>query len=71
MEDFANVMLRTAFIPVNAQELTAAGAMLDMAHPRLALRDQAGRNGLCHHLARPVEDPALGFGPIPVGSGGC
>lgn len=67
MQDFANVMLRSVFIPVNAQELAAAGAMLDMLI-RLALRDRAGEWPL-PPLSQPVEGPVLGFGPIRLGPG--
>ncbi|OAN70722.1 ABC transporter substrate-binding protein [Jannaschia sp. EhC01] len=65
VEDFANVMLRTALIPVTATEVAAAGAMLD------ALL----REGMGEGPAEPVLPPLQSrgqaerspFGPIRLG----
>lgn len=65
MQDFANVMLRTAFVPTTAQDIAAAGLMLDMLI-RLALRDAPGDWPL-PPLNQTGASTALGFGPIRLG----
>jgi iron(III) transport system substrate-binding protein len=65
MQDFANVMLRTAIIPKTATETEAAGAMIDMLS-RLGLRDDPGQWPLPPlNSAGPGEAPE--FGPIRLG----
>ncbi|SMY08947.1 ABC transporter substrate-binding protein [Flavimaricola marinus] len=65
MQDFTNVMLRTAIIPATAKETEAAGAMIDML-ATLALR-QAPGNWPLPSLSETGADEALGFGPIRLG----
>ena len=65
MQDFSNVMLRSAFIPSSAREITAAAAMVDMLI-RLALRNEPGDWPL-PPLGQSAEEPAKGFGPIRLG----
>ncbi|NBD31352.1 MAG: ABC transporter substrate-binding protein [Alphaproteobacteria bacterium] len=65
MQDFSNVMLRTMFIPETADNIGAAGAMLDLLS-RVALRDTPGDWPL-PPLNQEVEEPSLGFGPIRLG----
>lgn len=67
MQDFVNVMLRTVFIPVNARDIPAAGAMVDMLI-RLALRGSAEGWPL-PPLRQTAQGAALGFGPIRLGPG--
>ncbi|WP_394689568.1 ABC transporter substrate-binding protein [Hoeflea sp.] len=67
MEDFANVMLRTVFIPSGAGEPEAAGAMIDML-ARLALRELPGDWPL-PSLSQTEKGEATGFGPIRLGPG--
>ncbi|MBF9042835.1 ABC transporter substrate-binding protein [Rhodobacterales bacterium HKCCE4037] len=64
MEDFANVMLRTALIPTTAQEVEAAGLMLD-ALLREGMGDGA-EPGLPPLQAR-GEGAGDAFGPIRLG----
>lgn len=65
MQDFANVILRTVFIPADAQETMLAGMMVDMLL-RLALRETPDGWPL-PPLSQTVESPSLGFGPIKLG----
>ncbi|MBB5514496.1 iron(III) transport system substrate-binding protein [Rubricella aquisinus] len=65
MQDFANVMLRTAIIPKTATEREAAGALIDML-ARLGLREDAGQWPLPPlNSAGPGEAPE--YGPIRLG----
>lgn len=65
MEDFANVMLRTAMIPANAEAVADAGAMLD------ALLTEGMREARGDLILPPLQqssDPErLSFGPIRLG----
>jgi iron(III) transport system substrate-binding protein len=65
MQDFTNVMLRTALVPATAQDTDAAGAMIDML-ATLALREAPGDWPL-PPLSRGGEGAAMGFGPIRLG----
>jgi iron(III) transport system substrate-binding protein len=65
MQDFVNVMLRTALVPATAQDTDAAGAMIDML-ATLALRDAPGDWPL-PPLNRSDAGEAIGFGPIRLG----
>ena len=65
MQDFANVMLRTAIIPDTARETEAAGALIDML-ASLGLRDEPGDWPL-PPLNQPGGTEAEGFGPIRLG----
>jgi len=65
MQDFANVMLRTALIPQTADNTAGAGAFIDML-AELALRDAAGDWPL-PPLRQSGDDPPLDFGPIRLG----
>lgn len=65
MQDFANVMLRTAIVPATAQEIEAAGAMIDML-ATLGLREAPGDWPL-PSLSQTGEGEAVGFGPIRLG----
>ncbi|MBS1302601.1 extracellular solute-binding protein [Loktanella sp. SALINAS62] len=65
MQDFTNVMLRTVLIPATAQDIDAAGAMIDML-TTLGIRDQPGDWPLPSlSLSGPLEKS--GFGPIRLG----
>ncbi len=75
MQDFANVILRTALVPVTAENPAAAGALIDML-ATLGLREGPGDlplPPLQGDLALPPLDgeglaaPATGFGPIRLG----
>lgn len=65
-EDFANVMLRTALIPVTATQVEAAGAMLDAL-----LREGMGDDGAAEPVLPPLqsrgETDGSPFGPIRLG----
>lgn len=65
MQDFGNVMLRTALIPTSAQEGAAAGAFIDML-ATLGLRETRGDWPL-PPLGHGGVTPATGFGPIRLG----
>jgi len=65
MQDFGNVMLRTAIIPATAEEVEAAGALIDML-TRLGLRDEPGDWPL-PPLGQPDAGTTTGFGPIRLG----
>jgi iron(III) transport system substrate-binding protein len=65
MQDFANVMLRTAIIPTTATEVEAAGALIDML-AGLALRAEPGGWPLQPLAPVGIGDTA-GFGPIRLG----
>jgi len=67
MEDFANVMLRTALIPATATEVEAAGAMLDAL---LAEGMGSTRASTSLPPLRPPQDAQpQAFGPIRLGPG--
>ena len=61
MQDFANLMLRTAIIPATATETAAAGAMIDMLL-ELGLREAPGDWPL-----PPLSQGTSDFGPIRLG----
>ncbi|WP_439124561.1 ABC transporter substrate-binding protein [Marivita sp.] len=65
MEDFANAILRTAIIPSTAQEITAAGALIDML-AGLGQREAPGDWPL-PPLGHSGADSLVGFGPIRLG----
>jgi iron(III) transport system substrate-binding protein len=65
MQDFSNVMLRTAIIPATARETEAAGAMIDIL-ATLGLRDAPGDWPL-PSLSQTGEGETMGFGPIRLG----
>ncbi|WP_084862155.1 substrate-binding domain-containing protein [Salibaculum halophilum] len=67
MQDFSNVMLRTAIIPKTADQPEAAGAMIDML-ARLGLRETPGEWHLPPLISSDMGD-AAGFGPIRLGPG--
>jgi iron(III) transport system substrate-binding protein len=67
MQDFSNVMLRTAIIPKTADQPEAAGAMIDML-ARLGLRETPGEWHLPPLISSDMGD-ASGFGPIRLGPG--
>lgn len=65
MQDFTNVMLRTALIPLTTQNIEAGGAMIDVL-ASLGMRDLPGKWPLPSlSLAGPFE--SSGFGPIRLG----
>lgn len=65
MQDFTNFMLRTMLIPATAQDIEAAGAMIDLL-TGLGMRDLPGDWPLPSlSLAGPFE--SSGFGPIRLG----
>ncbi|WP_316014219.1 ABC transporter substrate-binding protein [Roseobacter sp. HKCCA0434] len=65
LADFANVMLRTALVTAQAQEVEAAGAFIDML-ATLGLREEAGDWPL-PPLRGAGEASDTGFGPIRLG----
>lgn len=65
MDDFTNVILRTAIIPVNARNTEAAGAFIDMLAD-LGQRETPGDWPL-PPLGSPGVDDLVGFGPIRLG----
>ena len=65
MQDFTNVILRTAIIPVTAQETAAAGAFIDML-VRLGQREAPGTWPL-PPLGQAGTDNLVEFGPIRLG----
>lgn len=65
MQDFTNVILRTAIIPASAEEVEAAGALIDML-ATLGLREAPGDWPL-PPLGPTGDSPAGGFGPIRLG----
>lgn len=65
MQDFTNVMLRTALVPRTAENIEAAGAMIDMLAD-LGLRDGPGSWPL-PPLRSSTDDAGGGFGPIRLG----
>lgn len=65
MQDFANVMLRTALVPAAADAPEAAGAFIDMLIT-LGLRD-APQDWPLPPLREGGDMPASGFGPIRLG----
>lgn len=65
MQDFTNVMLRTALIPATATQTDAAGAMIDML-AALGMRDQPGDWPL-PSLSQTGTSEDAGFGPIRLG----
>ena len=67
MQDFSNVMLRTAIIPRTADQPEAAGAMIDML-AGLGLRETPGEWHLPPLISSDMGD-AAGFGPIRLGPG--
>jgi iron(III) transport system substrate-binding protein len=65
MQDFTNVMLRTALIPTTTRDIEAGGAMIDLL-AKLGMRDLPGEWPLPSlSLADPFE--SSGFGPIRLG----
>jgi iron(III) transport system substrate-binding protein len=67
MEDFGNVMLRTVIVPATAQDVEAAGAMIDML-AALGLRETSGAWPL-PTLSPHGPQEISGFGPIRLGPG--
>lgn len=65
MQDFTNVILRTAIIPTTAQETAGAGAFIDML-ARLGQREAPGTWPL-PPLGQTGADNLVGFGPIRLG----
>jgi iron(III) transport system substrate-binding protein len=65
MQDFANAMLRTVFVPKTAKNREAAGAMIDML-AGLALRDTPGDWPL-PPLGLSEAEQATGLAPIRLG----
>lgn len=65
MEDFSNVILRTAIIPTTATEVAAAGALID-ALLASGLRDDPGE-ALLPPLRQVSEGREAAFGPIRLG----
>lgn len=65
MEDFSNVILRTAIIPATANETAGAGALIDML-ARLGQREAPGSWPL-PPLGQTGADNLGGFGPIRLG----
>ncbi len=65
MQDFANVILRTALIPTTAREIESAGEMIDML-ATLGLRDAPGSWTL-PPLRQTGDGEGSGFGPIRLG----
>ncbi|MBM2324004.1 MULTISPECIES: ABC transporter substrate-binding protein [Marivita] len=65
MQDFTNVILRTAIIPEGAQETAGAGALIDML-ARLGQRDVPGDWPL-PPLGQTGADNVVDFGPIRLG----
>ena len=65
MEDFANVMLRTALIPQTARSVDLAGAMIDMLAD-LGLRD-AAQDWPLPPLRGGTDGVTAGVGPIRLG----
>lgn len=65
LQDFTNVMLRTVLIPTTAQDIEAAGAMIDML-AALGMRDVAGHWPL-PSLSLSGAWENTGFGPIRLG----
>lgn len=65
MEDFTNVILRTAIIPSQARETAAAGALIDML-ARLGQRETPDDWPL-PPLGQTGSDSLVGFGPIRLG----
>ena len=65
LEDFGNVMLRTAFIPATAENVTGAGAFLD-ALILQGLRDDEG-DWVLPPLDAGRDDGLPSFGPIRLG----
>lgn len=65
MQDFSNVILRTAVIPASATEAKAAGAMIDTLLTT-GLRDSPGDWPL-PPLRPATEGAGVGFGPIRLG----
>lgn len=65
LQDFANVMLRTALIPATAANTEAAGGMIDML-TEIGLRD-APEDWPLPPLDRSGQTAATGFGPIRLG----
>jgi iron(III) transport system substrate-binding protein len=65
MQDFTNVMLRTAIIPSTANDIAAAGDMIDMLSS-LALRAAPG-NWPLPSLNQSGDAAAVGFSPIRLG----
>ncbi|MCR9109110.1 extracellular solute-binding protein [Marivita sp. XM-24bin2] len=65
MQDFTNVILRTAIIPTTAQEKDAAGDLIDML-VRLGQRD-APEDWPLPPLGQSGRDTLAGFGPIRLG----
>ncbi|PWJ21609.1 ABC transporter substrate-binding protein [Jannaschia seohaensis] len=65
MQDFSNVILRTAFIPMAATEREAAGALIDTLLIA-GLRESPGDWPL-PPLGRASEGSGAGFGPIRLG----
>lgn len=65
MEDFANVMLRTAMIPANAEAVAEAGAMLDALLTE-GMREARG-DLVLPPLQRSSDPERLSFGPIRLG----
>jgi iron(III) transport system substrate-binding protein len=67
MEDFANIMLRTAIIPRTATQTEAAGAMIDLLL-QTALRETSDDWPL-PPLGQSGGADGAGFSPIRLGSG--
>ncbi len=65
MQDFTNVILRTAIIPTTAEETEGAGAFVDML-ARLGQREAPGIWPL-PPLGQTGTDNLVGFGPIRLG----
>jgi iron(III) transport system substrate-binding protein len=67
MQDFSNVMLRTVIVPATAQQIEAAGAMIDML-ATLGMREEPGDWPL-PALSPSGPQEISGFGPIRLGPG--
>ena len=65
MQDFTNVILRTAIIPATAEQVEPAGALIDML-ATLGLREAPGDWPL-PPLGPTGDGPTGGFGPIRLG----
>lgn len=67
MQDFSNVILRTALIPTTAENIDEAGAMIDLLLS-VGLREEA-QNWPLPPLGAEAEEEGTGFGLIRLGPG--